>query len=99
MVKSTLVVRASDALPLAASVDAEQVRLADALHPAYRHVHGKQTETALSEHKQQAKLIFRRLGPNSEPRCTIESGQYTLQCVWSHEFGQAAHAHVAVAIS
>ena len=34
MVKSTLVVRASDALPLAASVDDEQVRLADALHPA-----------------------------------------------------------------
>ncbi|KAH9927109.1 protein transport protein Sec22 [Epithele typhae] len=60
MVKSTLVVRASDALPLAASVDDEQ------------------TEIALSEHKQQAKLIFRRIGPTSEPRCSIESGQYTL---------------------
>ncbi len=33
MVKSTLVVRASDALPLAASVDDEQVRLTDPLHP------------------------------------------------------------------
>ncbi|RDX53243.1 protein transport protein Sec22 [Polyporus arcularius HHB13444] len=60
MVKSTLVVRASDALPLAASVDDEQ------------------TEQDLSEHKQQAKLIFRRIGPNSEPRCTIESGPYNL---------------------
>ncbi|KAH9843979.1 protein transport protein Sec22 [Rhodofomes roseus] len=60
MVKSTLVVRASDALPLAASVDDEQ------------------TEHALQEHKQQAKLIFRRITPNAEPRCSIESAQYTL---------------------
>ncbi|KAI0688568.1 Longin-like domain-containing protein [Cytidiella melzeri] len=60
MVRSTIIVRASDALPLAATVDDEQ------------------TETALQEHKQQAKLIFRRITPNSEPRCSIESGQYTL---------------------
>ncbi|KAF7355089.1 Protein transport protein sec22 [Mycena sanguinolenta] len=60
MVRSTIIVRASDALPLAASVDDEQ------------------TEQALQEHKQQAKLIFRRISPNSEPRCSIESGQYTL---------------------
>ncbi|KAH8106271.1 protein transporter SEC22 [Cristinia sonorae] len=60
MVKSTIIVRASDALPLAASVDDEQ------------------TETALQEHKQQAKLIFRRITPNAEPRCSIESGQHTL---------------------
>ncbi|EIW82524.1 protein transport protein Sec22 [Coniophora puteana RWD-64-598 SS2] len=60
MVRSTTVVRASDALPLAASVDDEQ------------------TEQDLQEHKQQAKLIFRRITPNSEPRCSIESGAYTL---------------------
>ncbi|OCH95982.1 snare-like protein [Obba rivulosa] len=60
MVRSTIVVRASDALPLAASVDDEQ------------------TEQALQEHKQQAKLIFRRITPNAEPRCSIESGPYTL---------------------
>ncbi|KAG8887321.1 SNAP receptor [Tulasnella sp. 332] len=60
MVRSTILARASDALPLAASVDDEQ------------------TETALQEHKQQAKLIFRRITPNSEPRCSIESGTYTL---------------------
>lgn len=40
-----------------------------------------QTENALQEHKQQAKLIFRRITSNSEPRCSIESGQYTLQYV------------------
>ncbi|CAL1701628.1 unnamed protein product [Somion occarium] len=60
MVKSTIVVRATDALPLAATVDDEQ------------------TEQALQEHKQQAKLIFRRITPNVEPRCSIESGPYTL---------------------
>ncbi|KAF9534951.1 protein transport protein Sec22 [Crepidotus variabilis] len=60
MVRSTIIVRASDALPLAASVDDEQ------------------TEQALQEHKQQSKLIFRRITPNAEPRCSIESGQYTL---------------------
>ncbi|ETW84269.1 hypothetical protein HETIRDRAFT_312209 [Heterobasidion irregulare TC 32-1] len=60
MVRSTIIVRASDALPLAASVDDEQ------------------TENALQEHKQQAKLIFRRITPNSEPRLSIESGAYSL---------------------
>ncbi|TFK27005.1 protein transporter SEC22 [Coprinopsis marcescibilis] len=60
MVRSTIIVRANDALPLAASVDDEQ------------------TEQTLQEHKQQAKLIFRRITPNAEPRCSIESGQYTL---------------------
>ncbi|KAI6034096.1 protein transport protein Sec22 [Pisolithus microcarpus] len=55
MVRSTLIVRASDALPLAASVDDEQ------------------TEQTLQEHKQQAKLIFRRITPHSEPKCSIES--------------------------
>ena len=35
----------------------------------------------LQEHKQQSKLIFRRITPNAEPRCSIESGPYTLQFV------------------
>jgi len=60
MVRSTTIVRASDALPLAASVDDEP------------------TEQALQEHKQQAKLVFRRITANSEPLCSIESGPYTL---------------------
>ncbi|KAF8897238.1 protein transport protein Sec22 [Infundibulicybe gibba] len=60
MVRSTIIARASDGLPLAASVDDEQ------------------TEQALQEHKQQSKLIFRRITSNSEPRCSIESGPYTL---------------------
>ncbi|KII95881.1 hypothetical protein PLICRDRAFT_129905 [Plicaturopsis crispa FD-325 SS-3] len=66
MVRSTIIVRASDALPLAASVDDEQ------------------TEQTLQEHKQQSKLIFRRITPNSEPRCSIESGPYTLHYLISN---------------
>lgn len=42
----------------------------------------QQTEQALQEHKQQSKLIFRRITPNAEPRCSIESGPYTLQFVF-----------------
>jgi len=41
----------------------------------------QQTEQALQEHKQQAKVLFRRLTSNSEPRLSIESGPYTHQYV------------------
>ncbi|CAE6439791.1 unnamed protein product [Rhizoctonia solani] len=60
MVRSTHIARASDALPLAASVDDEE------------------TEQVLQEYKQQAKLVCRRITPQSEPKCSIESGPYTL---------------------
>ncbi|KAA1070765.1 SNAP receptor [Puccinia graminis f. sp. tritici] len=43
----------------------------------------KQTENDLSEYRQQAKLIFRRLNETSETRCSIESGKYTLHYVIS----------------
>jgi vesicle transport protein SEC22 len=78
MVRSTIIVRASDALPLAASVDDEQVRLCYSCCRQFTNMR-RQTEQALQEHKQQAKLIFRRITPNAEPRCSIESGPYTLQ--------------------
>jgi len=37
-----------------------------------------QAEAELAEIKQQVKLIFRRLGQNSEPRASIESGLFTI---------------------
>ncbi|KAL7408805.1 Longin-like domain-containing protein [Mrakia frigida] len=52
-------------------------RVSDGL-PLAASVDDDQTENALTEHKQQAKLIVRRLSPNSEPLCSIESGAYTL---------------------
>ncbi|GAA5963413.1 hypothetical protein JCM8115_001218 [Rhodotorula mucilaginosa] len=61
MVRSTIIARATDGLPLAASNDDDEQEVAK-----------------LPEYKQQAKLIFRRLTPQSEPRCSIESGQCTL---------------------
>jgi hypothetical protein len=70
-------------LPLAASIDDEQVRLLIFLFVRKKgHViinERGQTETDLSEPKQQSKLIFRRLTAQSEPCCSIESGPYTLQ--------------------
>ncbi|KDN38042.1 putative SEC22-synaptobrevin [Tilletiaria anomala UBC 951] len=52
-------------------------RVSDGL-PLAQSVDDDQTEKDLSEYKQQAKLIFRRLGPSAEQRCSIESGNYTL---------------------
>lgn len=52
-------------------------RVSDGL-PLAQSVDDGKTETDLSEHKQQAKLIFRRITPSSEQRCSIESGKYTL---------------------
>ncbi|GAA6025014.1 hypothetical protein JCM10207_004765 [Rhodosporidiobolus poonsookiae] len=60
MVRSTIIARATDGLPLAASNDDDE------------------NDPKLAEYKQQAKLIFRRLTPQSEPRCSIESGACTL---------------------
>lgn len=59
MVRSTLIARVSDGLPLAQSSD-------------------DQNSSKLSEYAAQAKLVVRRLGPGSEPRCSIESGAMTL---------------------
>ncbi|KAM0747461.1 snare-like protein [Meredithblackwellia eburnea MCA 4105] len=61
MVRSTIIARSTDGLPLAASNDDDE-----------------QDQVKLPEYKQQAKLIFRRLTPQSEPRCSIESGACTL---------------------
>ncbi|EKC98505.1 hypothetical protein A1Q2_07187 [Trichosporon asahii var. asahii CBS 8904] len=52
-------------------------RISDGL-PLAASVDDETTEKALTEYKQQSKLIFRRLTPNSEPACSIESGDYTL---------------------
>lgn len=48
----------------------------------------------MQEHKQQVKLICRRITPNAEPRCSIESGPFTLQCVaLCVALGAIPHAH------
>ncbi|KAL2191310.1 snare-like protein [Thermothelomyces heterothallicus CBS 203.75] len=48
-------------------------------------VDDSETEQALSEVKSQVKLILRRLGRNSEPQATIESGAYALHYLISAE--------------
>ncbi len=53
-------------------------RVSDGL-PLAQSVDDDQTERDLSEYKQQAKLIFKRITPTAEQRCSIESGAYTLQ--------------------
>ncbi|KNZ57078.1 vesicle transporter SEC22 [Puccinia sorghi] len=58
-------------------------RISDGL-PLAASVDDEQTENDLSEYRQQAKLIFRRLNETSETRCSIESGKYTLHYVISN---------------
>lgn len=60
MLRSTIIARVSDGLPLAASIDDEQ------------------SGSDLTEQKQQAKAIFKRLNVNSESRASIESSNYLL---------------------
>lgn len=81
MVRSTIIARTTDGLPLAASNDDdEQVRARSALSRVGLTQH-QDAQGTLAEYKQQAKLIFRRVTPQSEPRCSIESGACTLQSV------------------
>ena len=59
-------------------------RVSDSL-PLAQSVDDSQAGQDLSEYKQQAKLILRKLSPTSEPRCSIESGPVALQCVARRE--------------
>lgn len=56
------------------------VRVFDAL-PLAQSVDDDQGGVDLTQYKQQAKTIFRKLTPQSETRCTIESGPMALQYV------------------
>ena len=42
-----------------------------------------QSDAELTEPKQNAKMVIRRLNRNSEPQASIEAGQYSLQYVFS----------------
>lgn len=76
---------------LAASVDEEQVCPAQIAtsNPHFLFSYSEKRGTnrpfkadaELSEPKQNAKMVIRRLDRNSEPQASIEAGQYTLQCV------------------
>ncbi|KAI8808669.1 Longin-like domain-containing protein [Cladochytrium replicatum] len=57
MLRSTIIARLADGLPLAASMDDEE-------------------GVDISEYKNQAKQIFKRLSTDSETRCSVESGPY-----------------------
>ncbi|KAI9015023.1 Longin-like domain-containing protein [Gaertneriomyces semiglobifer] len=66
MVKTTIIARVADGLPLAASMDDEE-------------------SADLTEYKTQAKMLFKRLSPQSDLRCSIETGNYVFH--YLIEFG------------
>ena len=84
MVRSTMIFRVTDGLPLAASVDDESVGPRVKVMNLERRVDStvlfrRQTEKDLVEQKQQSKLLCRRMTDRSEPACSIESGKFTIQ--------------------
>ena len=66
MVKSTIIARVVDGLPLAASMDDEE-------------------SIDLTEHKTQAKQLFKRLAFETEQRCSINSPPFVFH--YLVEFG------------
>lgn len=84
---------AAPGLMLAASVDDEQVGTPDFpreysfgvlfVRTIAKNLDALQSDAELTEPKQNAKMVIRRLNRNSEPQASIEAGQYTLQCVFS----------------
>ncbi|TIB01206.1 hypothetical protein E3P94_01492 [Wallemia ichthyophaga] len=57
-------------------------RISDQL-PLAASIDDDQTETSLKEQKQQSKLILRRISSQSESKCSIESGSYTIHYLLS----------------
>ncbi|OLY81421.1 Protein transport protein sec22 [Smittium mucronatum] len=66
MVKSTIIARVSDGLPLAASMDDEQ------------------NDPNLAEYKNQAKMLLRRINPQSQTMCSIDSDKYAFHYIIEH---------------
>ncbi|KAK4303794.1 hypothetical protein Pmani_024224 [Petrolisthes manimaculis] len=64
MVLMVMIARASDGLPLAASLQDDE-----------------QSGRSLLEYQNQAKMLFKKLTPNSPARCSIETGPYVFQYI------------------
>ena len=72
MVRTTLIARLMDGLPLAASMDDEEGVRTYSLF-------SMTAQEDLREYKNQAKELLRRMSTSQESRCSIESGVYVLQ--------------------
>lgn len=85
MVKTTLIARVTDGLPLAASMDDEEVGAAysQASQAGFTHNSCTPAQTEdLTPYKNQAKQLFKQLSANVEDsRCSVETGPYVFQCV------------------
>uniref|UniRef100_A0A060T2J2 Protein transport protein SEC22 n=1 Tax=Blastobotrys adeninivorans TaxID=409370 RepID=A0A060T2J2_BLAAD len=60
-------------------------RLSDGL-PLSASVDDESDLSKLAEPKKQLKMIMRKISPNSEPRASIESGNYSIHYLISHDF-------------
>ncbi len=79
MVKSTIIARVADGLPLAASMDDEEVVATVPSSCTLSEYSNTLKSMDLQEYKNQAKLLFKKLNQSNESKCSIESGPYIFQ--------------------
>ncbi|OAD62469.1 Vesicle-trafficking protein SEC22b [Eufriesea mexicana] len=60
-------------------------RVVDGLPLAATMQEDEQSERSILEYQNQAKLLFRKLGPQSPTRCTIETGPYLFHYLIEHD--------------
>lgn len=82
MVLMTMIARVADGLPLAATMqEDEQVFYPNITVYKLKLIWVIQAGRSILDYQNQAKMLFRKLGPQSPPRCTIETGPYLFQYV------------------
>ncbi|KAL3277297.1 hypothetical protein HHI36_012647 [Cryptolaemus montrouzieri] len=63
-------------------------RIADGLPLAATMQEDEQTGRNILDYQNQAKMLFRKLGPLSPPRCTIETGPYLFHLLIEYDYGK-----------
>lgn len=87
MALMTMIARTIDGLPLVGTMqENEEVSESAAKHQQKQQVvinptfkWNFQSGKSVLEYQNQAKMLFRKLGPNSPARCTLETGPYLFQ--------------------
>lgn len=84
MAMMTMIARTVDGLPLVGTMqDNEEVNKGEIIKfhefTKNQQLVNFQSGKSMLEYQNQAKMLFKRLGPNSPARCTLETGPYLFQ--------------------
>lgn len=77
----TMIARVADGLPLAATMQEDEQVCLNLISFNYNdsNLNILQSGRNILDYQNQAKMLFRKLGPQSPSRCTIETGPYLFQ--------------------